>query len=53
VTSDLDRRLPPDLLRDVESLRALMDIVVPPKRVDRNLLIGTWNLKAFGGLTAK
>ncbi|MDA0814962.1 MAG: endonuclease/exonuclease/phosphatase family protein [Chloroflexi bacterium] len=53
MTSDIDRRLPPDLLRDVESLRALMDIVVPPKRVDRNLLIGTWNLKAFGGLTAK
>jgi endonuclease/exonuclease/phosphatase family metal-dependent hydrolase len=28
-----------------------IDRVVPAKRADRNLLIGTWNLRAFGGLT--
>jgi hypothetical protein len=53
MTDELDQRIPAELLRDVESLRALMDIVVPAKRVDQNLLIGTWNLKAFGGLTPK
>ena len=25
----------------------------PPKALDRNLLIATWNLRAFGGLTEK
>lgn len=53
MTTDLTGPLPPALVRDVESLRALLDLVVPAKTVDRNLLIGTWNLKAFGGLTKK
>ncbi len=44
---------PPELTRDDESLLAHMDIVVPARTVDRNLLIGTWNLKAFGALTEK
>ncbi len=39
--------------RDVESLGALLDYVVPPKVVDRNVLIATWNLKAFGNVTQK
>jgi Endonuclease/Exonuclease/phosphatase family len=26
---------------------------VPAKQLDRNLLVGTWNLRAFGGLTDK
>jgi len=43
----------PDTLRDVESLRALLDATVSSKVVDRNLLIATWNIKAFGGLTEK
>jgi endonuclease/exonuclease/phosphatase family metal-dependent hydrolase len=43
----------PETLRDVDSLRALLDASVPPKVVDRNVLIATWNLKAFGGLTPK
>jgi hypothetical protein len=30
-----------------------IDKVVPPKRPGRNLLIGTWNLRAFGGLTKR
>jgi endonuclease/exonuclease/phosphatase family metal-dependent hydrolase len=28
-----------------------LDADIPARRVDRNLLIGTWNLRAFGGLT--
>lgn len=26
---------------------------IPPKGLDRNLLIATWNIRAFGGLTTK
>lgn len=52
MTSD-SSQLPPEATRDVESLRALMDTVVPARTVDRNLLIGTWNLKAFGNITSK
>jgi hypothetical protein len=32
-------------------LRAAVGEVVPAKQHDRNLLIGTWNLRAFGDLT--
>jgi endonuclease/exonuclease/phosphatase family metal-dependent hydrolase len=28
-------------------------VAVPAKQLDRNLLVGTWNLRAFGGLTEK
>lgn len=35
-------------------LRGALDAEVPPKReVNRNLLIATWNIRAFGGLTRK
>jgi endonuclease/exonuclease/phosphatase family metal-dependent hydrolase len=34
-------------------LRAALDAVVPAKQLDRNLLVATWNLRAFGGLTQK
>jgi hypothetical protein len=37
----------------METLRRALDEVIPPKRtVNRNLLIGTWNIKAFASLTA-
>jgi len=36
---------------EAASLRAAVDQVVPAKQHDRNLLIGTWNLRAFGDLT--
>lgn len=44
---------PPEVQADLDALRALLDLAVPAKQVDRNLLIATWNLKAFGGLTPK
>ena len=34
-------------------LRSALDAVVPAKQLDRNLLVATWNLRAFGGLTEK
>ena len=49
---------PPDevkaMLRDLrEALDAPPPDGIPAKRLDDNLLIGTWNLRAFGGLTEK
>jgi endonuclease/exonuclease/phosphatase family metal-dependent hydrolase len=35
------------------ALRGALDAVIPAKQLDRNLLVGTWNLRAFGGLTEK
>jgi endonuclease/exonuclease/phosphatase family metal-dependent hydrolase len=44
---------PPDVAQRLGSLRAALDEAIPYKRVDRNLLIGTWNIRAFGDLTEK
>jgi endonuclease/exonuclease/phosphatase family metal-dependent hydrolase len=37
----------------LEQLGTALDAAVPVKELDRNLLIATWNLRAFGGLTKK
>ncbi len=42
---------PPFVTADLAALRQSLDEVVPAKRLDRNLLVATWNLRAFGGLT--
>jgi endonuclease/exonuclease/phosphatase family metal-dependent hydrolase len=43
---------PPALvLGELAALRGGLDAQVPAKRVGRNLLIGTWNIRVFGGLT--
>lgn len=45
---------PPKYVReDLARLRAKLDEEIPSKRLDDNLLIGTWNIRAFGGLTDK
>jgi endonuclease/exonuclease/phosphatase family metal-dependent hydrolase len=46
--------LPPiEIRREMEKLNRELDDDVPPKRLDRNLLLCTWNIRAFGGLTKK
>lgn len=42
---DYDRSAAEDVVR----LRARLD-ALPPKETDRNLLVATWNIRAFGGL---
>ncbi|MGH2805723.1 MAG: endonuclease/exonuclease/phosphatase family protein [Actinomycetota bacterium] len=42
---------PPHVAEELTALRAALDETIPAKVLDRNLLIGTWNLRAFGGLT--
>jgi endonuclease/exonuclease/phosphatase family metal-dependent hydrolase len=44
---------PPAIRRDLEALRDALDEAIPARTIDRTLLIGTWNLRAFGGLTEK
>ena len=43
---------PAAVARDVAGLRAALDETLPGKD-DLNLLIGTWNVRAFGDLTEK
>ncbi len=46
--------LPPKYVRtELEKLRETLNIYIPPKRLDQNLLIATWNIRAFGNLTRK
>ena len=44
---------PEEVLADLAQLRSALDEEVPAKALDRNLLIGTWNIRAFGDLTEK
>lgn len=48
----IDVEKPPDeVAAIVGRLGEELDRVVPAKREGQNLLVGTWNLRAFGGLT--
>jgi hypothetical protein len=44
---------PADVVRELGGLRSALDDAVPVKALDRNLLIATWNVRAFGDLTQK
>src|SRR4029079_10763131 len=45
--------LPQDLAASFARLSSELDAVVPPRQLDRNILVATWNLRAFGGVTEK
>lgn len=44
---------PPCVLADHARLCAALDDAVPPKALDRNLLLATWNIRALGGYTPR
>ncbi|MCK4794266.1 MAG: endonuclease/exonuclease/phosphatase family protein [Desulfobacteraceae bacterium] len=44
---------PSEIEAELRELRAALDREIPSKKLDDNLLIATWNLRAFGGLTKK
>ncbi|WP_458210785.1 endonuclease/exonuclease/phosphatase family protein [Haladaptatus sp. NG-SE-30] len=45
---------PPDAVRrDLDNYRDSLDATIPGRVLDRNLLIGTWNIRNFGSLTTK
>ena len=43
----------PDVAAELAGLRAALDQAIPPKALDFNLLIATWNIRSFGNLTEK
>jgi endonuclease/exonuclease/phosphatase family metal-dependent hydrolase len=49
--SSLTDPLPSKLATELAGVRAALDATIPSKRLDDNLLIATWNLRAFGDLT--
>jgi endonuclease/exonuclease/phosphatase family metal-dependent hydrolase len=46
---------PQSVIQDMRMLQQRLDDpdILPPKALDRNLLIATWNIRALGGLTQK
>jgi len=46
-------RLPPEVAAELTELRDALDSAIPPKQLDLNLLVATWNIRAFGDLTEK
>lgn len=44
---------PRAVVNELAGLRAALDRDIPPRRLDHNLLVATWNIRAFGGLTEK
>jgi hypothetical protein len=50
---DIPNPPPEDVRMDLLRLRSALDEEVPAKALDRNLLIATWNIRAFGDLTEK
>lgn len=44
---------PREVVTDLENLSSDLNAKIPAKKLDRNLLIATWNIRAFGNLTRK
>ncbi|MDA2918882.1 endonuclease/exonuclease/phosphatase family protein [Desulfobacterota bacterium AH_259_B03_O07] len=44
---------PKKVASELRKLRLALDDEIPSKQLDYNILIATWNLRAFGGLTEK
>ena len=54
MSEPLDLSSAPAAVRnELATLRAALDAQVPSRQMDRNLLIATWNIRSFGGLTEK
>jgi endonuclease/exonuclease/phosphatase family metal-dependent hydrolase len=44
---------PQKIAEELKTVREALDCTIPSKALDKNLLIATWNLRAFGDLTEK
>ncbi len=49
----LQETAPASIQADKIALNQALDQVIPPRIIDKNLLIATWNLRAFSSLTEK
>lgn len=45
--------IPTDIQQDIQNLINALDASIPAKKLEQNLLIATWNIRAFGDLTEK
>lgn len=41
------------VIEEIDRLNMVMDELLPSKKLDKNVMIGTWNIRSFGGLTEK
>ena len=46
-------RPPKNILNNLKLLKQDLDLKIPSKKLDKNLLIASWNIRAFGNLTKK
>lgn len=44
---------PKEIQEELKRLEHDLDYAIPAKRLDENLIIGSWNIRAFGNLTRK
>ena len=44
---------PQEVQQNLELLKQDLDAKIPSKRLDKNLLIASWNIRTFGDLTRK
>ena len=44
---------PQDILTDLQILKSDLDSKLPSKKLEKNILISTWNIRAFGDITRK
>jgi exonuclease III len=45
--------IPSEVQTDLNLLKTDLDLKIPSKKLEKNLLIATWNIRAFGSLTEK
>lgn len=45
--------IPTDIAQNIELLKTDLDLKIPPKKLEKNLLIATWNIRGFGDITRK
>lgn len=45
--------MPQDIKNNIKSLIVDLDQKIPPKKLEKNLLIATWNIRGFGEITRK
>ena len=44
-------KIPAQIAAELEELENVLDQSIPAKSLDRNLLVATWNIRAFGNIT--
>jgi endonuclease/exonuclease/phosphatase family metal-dependent hydrolase len=44
---------PLEIKKEIRNLNLILDELLPAKELDKNVLIATWNIRSFGGLTEK